>query len=261
MSFIFSTEDEYEEVEKESESEIPEVVVTEENIKRKEVYVAEPQTEVNKSIFVEVESTKKVEVIDEEQDYRSYRSESRERSKDTRHCEADYIPQQIISPIFGMSEKKEISEKDVKLNDMEAVRSKPSTNKIISPIYGVNKMTSSANVVRNEKTEVEKQMETTKQVDEGIIMTHDVLQQGAEVENSLEELEALVVDTHVEDEQPAFKLYEINDESNAKEQIMNVVGKQLSDIKTETKSDFAFAYRGNSKNEQTKVFAKPSDAK
>lgn len=248
--FIFSSEDEYDEIEEKEV--IPEIVIDEENVTRKEVFYSASQEEPLNSIFVEVETEQKE--VRKEKDYRSYRQlEKKERAKETRGEESEYIPKQIISPIFGMSEQKNISKKDVELNDYETVIAKASSTKIISPMFGVNNQV------------------TTKQ--------EQVKSDSISNVNSVETQEKKAIN-EVVDQTQQFKLQDLqpieeNNNQNVKTMILATVNKQLEECaveettvsvpvvaipKGDSQGSFGFAYRGTTHSEPTVLMGKKSEA-
>lgn len=252
--FIFASEDEYEEIEEKED--FPEIIINEENVTRKEVFYSTPQEEASNSIFVEVETEQVKEQKDpKDQDYRSYRqTERRERVKETRGEESDYIPRQIISPIFGMSEQKTISKKDVELNDYESVVAKPSSTKIISPMFGVNDQV--ATKAEETKNESSSKIETSK-IEKNELHEEIV---GKTQQFNLEEL----------------NVTEENNDQSVKTMILAAVNQQLEEQSEETRlqdeveknaptkstttGGFGFAYRGPSHSETTVLMGKKSEA-
>ncbi|MGL5977594.1 MAG: hypothetical protein ACRCZJ_01160 [Erysipelotrichaceae bacterium] len=248
MSFIFSTEeDELEEEIVVEEPMIQHQVVNEPakgNANRKEVYIEEPQPQ--KQVFIDLEETKEEPQVQE--DYRSYRQQVERKERvvveDTRGQE--FIAQPIISPIFGTSEKKEISKKDEELNNFDEVIKKPSTGNIISPMFGVSKPEPTT-PKRAERHAQEAEIPFVAKVEP------QVAKQSKYDDIALEDM---LVDDDKMSKTQQFKLFELQEEEpQAKVEIMSLIDEQLKALKEEpgsTTEDFIFE---NSEHlEDTKVF-------
>lgn len=233
LSFVFASDEDYEEDEILENEEVVFEPKTKSNPTRKEVLVNEEVVTENPKVLIDLEP-KQVEQNQAKEDYRSYRKEQpkvERPSRASRHDDKEFITQPIISPIFGTSASKEISKKDVDLNNLDEARNKgTSATKIISPMFGINKQELASEIHVKEL---------------------DII--------SIPKNEKVKTVSNV-DKTEQFSLFDLKEEEKAyatnKSQIMDVVNAQLSDITTKkSTSDFSFAFDANEEADGTRAFS------